>query len=771
MNRIIRIFVLLTIISSITYSANLDSLLDVQKKRAGEYGASLFAPLLPSNPERLTVSEKEDYRFLLAYLPLSDLASITAQQLISNIRLAQQARRDFLWGSQLDNILYQHFVLPHRISQEPYVHGWRDQFLKELTPRIQHMSMSEAALEVNQWCLEYATFVQTDSRDQDIFTTIRSGFGRCEEEMIFTIAALRSVGIPARQCYTPYWATGDNNHAWVEMWTDGEWRYYGACEPEPALDQGWFTENAARTFLVISSAYGDYAGKEPVYKRFTYSTSINSTAVYGKTRNLKIRVVRSDDDPLKKKNVVFSIINYGGLMPVASLVTDDKGYVELTCGLGDCWVSANHKETYALQFIKGTDTDVTLVVNSKELVFTNSNLRYTPPPKPEEFTKIEKDSLFQCKTTSADSLRKLRLWTTWAREQKVALGENDPQKPDSIFFSTYFKEDEKQREEFESLKTLLSQSKGNWGTIFRFVFGFYPLHNEFRRVSKSALAKVYLPPLEEPLLLLGSLSDKDLRDFSSAMLQDHKVRIEALSEWKTYSPKGSKPDSSEARRIQETVVCPRIDNEPSSEWRSEFEHLLRTRKDLRESGKLEKWLKSNFEIEKNPDRLGAPLTPIQILKLKRVTETDLERLYIAIKRTNFESARFNPVDDRLELWEKGEWKTITLFPKDEESKRVHNGAVTLKVAPDSVSQNAKYFQEWMIQKWLDDRGQPMQYGFHQPARDFTKPLILSEGTYLFSYGLRNKDGSVPVTLQWFEVKRKEPVELLLDLSSSISGVE
>lgn len=50
---------------------------------------------------------------------------------------------------------------------------------------------------------------------------MKTAYGRCGEESTFTVAALRSVGIPARQVYTPRWAHTDDNHAWVEAWVNG----------------------------------------------------------------------------------------------------------------------------------------------------------------------------------------------------------------------------------------------------------------------------------------------------------------------------------------------------------------------------------------------------------------------------------------------------------------------------------------------------------------------------------------------------------------------
>ncbi len=82
-------------------------------------------------------------------------------------------------------------------------------------------------------------------------------YGRCGEESTFLVAALRSVGIPARQVYTPRWAHTDDNHAWVEAWADGKWYFLGACEPEPVLNLGWFNAPASRGNADAYKKYSD----------------------------------------------------------------------------------------------------------------------------------------------------------------------------------------------------------------------------------------------------------------------------------------------------------------------------------------------------------------------------------------------------------------------------------------------------------------------------------------------------------------------------------
>ena len=356
--------ILLLLIPQLLFANTIDSLLADNRIRAGVRADNLFAPLDKPDTSVLSADMLEDYRFLLANLPLGDLARMTAEDIKENVRLARQAKESFSWGDAYPQEYFRSFVLPHRVSQEPFVH-WRKQFLEEIGPRVKDLSMADAILEVNHWSHEKATYRPTDGRDQDPLTTIRSGFGRCEEEMILTICALRSVGIPARQCYTPYWAHSDDNHAWVEAWADGKWYYLGACEPAQELNQAWFSGPAQRAMLVVSTAYGDVespqsppantdfpqsppaiaggvggVASEPVLRRFGRSTLINSTAVYGPTKELVVKVFDNKSKPAPDVRVIFSLWNYGTLMPATSVVTDKNGEARLVCGIGDWFVSA-----------------------------------------------------------------------------------------------------------------------------------------------------------------------------------------------------------------------------------------------------------------------------------------------------------------------------------------------------------------------------------------------------------------------------------------------
>lgn len=700
----------------------------------------------------MTNEELADYRFLLACLPLGDFPTITSDVLLQNIQLARAARKRFPWGYSYNDTLYRHFVLPLQISQEPFlshriIHesydllpGWRE-FLDELTPRVAGLTMSDAALEVNHWCREKATYRPTDARDQDPLTTIRAGFGRCEEEMILAIAALRSVGIPARQCYTPYWAHCDDNHAWVEVWVDGEWHYFGACEPAPTLDNAWFTSAAKRAMLVISSAYGDYAGDEPILKRYHRSTLINSTAVYGNTKSLEIHLLKPNGKPAADTRLIFNLFNYGALMPALALQTDADGICRLDCGRGDWIVTAGNDKWSGFFHIPADSESVTLQLSKRNKACLPESLDYNPPPQIDA-SQPPADSLFQCRLLSADSTRE-RLINT-----EIDLRYQQ------------FREINGRFNLFDTLivHSLLSKSRGNAKEILS-----YLLNGDPSLISSFSYWSLTLPEANLRLALLQTLSDKDLTDFDAGWLNSHfydtYCGTNSLA-YKTIWDSIQSLDSIHREIYKDYVINPRIDLEPSAgffgSWRFRLTEFTQAHPKLRYSNddnRMIKWLRKNISVESDPDRLGPPLLPDYCLLLRRGTQGDVERLYIALCRVRGIPARRDPVSDRVQRWDNDVWREVVLFPDKGGGKHPGKPArLTVTTAPDdSLAAGALYFRDWAVQRWETDHLEAVDFGYQKPFREISWPQELPSGKYCLASGLRRPDGSAPVKLRWFEL--------------------
>ena len=323
---------------------------------------------------------RDDYvAFLYQYMPLPDKTDYPLDFYQQNVTLSLTARATMPWGECVPEREFRHFVVPVRVNNENLDNS-REVFYKELKPRVENLSMKEAILEVNHWCHEHVTYRPSDARTSSPLASVKTAYGRCGEQSTFTVAALRAVGIPARQVYTPRWAHTDDNHAWVEAWADGQWYFLGACEPEPVLNLGWFNESASRGMLMHTKVFGDYDGPEEVMSRSACYTEINVIDHYAPTSCLNVQVVDAQGKAVEGAQVEFKLYNYAEFYTVANKTTDAKGETFLTAGRGDMllWVSKDGK--VAIQKVSfGKDQNVKVVLDDQPLP-QSLDLDIVPPP-------------------------------------------------------------------------------------------------------------------------------------------------------------------------------------------------------------------------------------------------------------------------------------------------------------------------------------------------------------------------------------------------------
>lgn len=280
--------------------------------------------------------KKEDCAtFILKNCSNADLATLTPAYLDTNITYALKAQE--LEYTKYPDEIFKYFVLPHRVSQEP-LEEYRNKFYKEIYPRIKDAkTLSEAAVLVNLWVNENYYFKSTHGRDQAPLTTLRRGFGRCEENMILYIAAARSVGIPARPVSAPFWNFMDNNHAWIEVYTENGWQFMGDLYKESG--EGWVTDRARRATMVVSEAMGYYDSPNVIKQKDRY-TVLSSLDAYSKTLHTEI-LVTDNNNPVSDAKVVVYAASFGGIFPMQKLKTDDNGLVKLPIGRGSVYLIAS----------------------------------------------------------------------------------------------------------------------------------------------------------------------------------------------------------------------------------------------------------------------------------------------------------------------------------------------------------------------------------------------------------------------------------------------
>ncbi|MBR1498693.1 MAG: transglutaminase domain-containing protein [Bacteroidaceae bacterium] len=323
--------------------------------------------------------EQEALSFLYENMPLPDSVDYPRGFWEANVKVALKARCEMPWGEKVPGREWRHFVLPLRVNNED-LDSFRIVYYDELKERVKGKTMYGAVLEVNHWCHEHVSYQPSDSRTSSPMNTLRSAIGRCGEESTFTVSALRTIGIPARQVYTPRWAHTDDNHAWVEAWVDGRWYFLGACEPEPVLNLGWFNEPAARGMLMHTKVFGAYDGPEEVVGRNACYTEINVTKNYADVATVKVTVLGADSLPVEDATVDYRLYNYAEFYPIVTKKSDAKGQSSLTCGKGDLVVWASKDGRFGFQKVSVGQDDFISVYLDKDSTYTASfDLDLIPP--------------------------------------------------------------------------------------------------------------------------------------------------------------------------------------------------------------------------------------------------------------------------------------------------------------------------------------------------------------------------------------------------------
>ncbi len=327
MKRLIILFLTAFIAFNLSAASNVKRI----KKYAGKNANELIQLTRYEDPKTAEYAQ-----FILENASDQDLGVLTADYLKTNIEYAIRTR-EFKYSSTISEKLFKHFVLPHRVSQEP-LEDWRKKFYEELHPIVKDVeTIEEAIVLVNLWCNAQMVFQQTSGRDQGPLTTIRRGKARCEETMIIYIAAARSVGIPARTASAPYWNFTDSNHAWIEVWTPSGWKYIG--EIANRLNDTWFTQATSRATMVTSNVFGNYKDPDVVLQENDV-TRLITTKYYSDVVRTKFSVVDEKSKPVKEAEITLYAASFGGVFPFLSKKTDEEGKLEITMGLTGCFVMA-----------------------------------------------------------------------------------------------------------------------------------------------------------------------------------------------------------------------------------------------------------------------------------------------------------------------------------------------------------------------------------------------------------------------------------------------
>ena len=515
---------------------------DFQKKKEALPTGDLFSVFR----QQLTQEERDALTFFYAYMSVGDITDYSGDFYLENVRSSLSTRKETTWGKTIPDDIFSHFVLPVRINNENLDRA-RMIFHDELMPRLKGLSMHDAVLEVNHWCHEKVNYQPADARTSAPLATVKTAYGRCGEESTFLVAALRSVGIPARQVYTPRWAHTDDNHAWVEAWVDGEWHFLGACEPEPVLDLGWFNAPASRGMLMHTKVFGYYQGPEDVMRRTANYTEINIIGNYAKFAPLTVTVVDNQQKPVEGACVQFKVYNYAEFFTVHTRTTEKDGKASLSAGLGDMMVLVTKGDQFGIKKVTfGKEREVAIELSHRIGEEFSFPVDLVPPPVKPNIPEVtpEQRAKNDIRFNREDSIRNAYV-ASFPNASAI----------EQFASETGYKA--------ADVNKYIVASRGNYGDIMAFL----------REAAKKNYAT-------RALQLLATLSDKDLRDTPKSILDDHLYNTDLALD-------------------ADKVLAPRIAGEMLTPYRSFFQKEI-SKKDAKmfraNPNNLAEWCRKNITL-------------------------------------------------------------------------------------------------------------------------------------------------------------------------------
>ena len=682
--------------------------------------------------QELSEQQREALTFLYAYMPLGDITDYSGEFFLENIDYTFKAKEEMPWGKLIPEREFRHFVLPVRVNNENLDNS-RKVFYEELKDRVKNLSLHDAVLEVNHWCHEKVVYTPSDSRTSSPLASVKTAYGRCGEESTFTVAALRSVGIPARQVYTPRWAHTDDNHAWVEAWVDGKWYFLGACEPEPVLNLGWFNAPASRGMLMHTKVFGRYNGPEEIMHQNPNFTEINIISNYASSASAFVQVVDAAGQPVADAKVEFKVYNYAEFYTVATKKTNAEGKTFLSAGKGDMlvWASKDGQFGYGkLSF--GKDNELVVKLDKKPGEAYSVELDIVPPVEGNNMPEVTAEQ-------RAENNRRMAVEDS-IRNAYVATFRTDASARD---FAKKYQLDE------DAVAKILVASRGNHDVICNFLARL--------RSDKSKAGGIDM---------LQRISSKDLRDVSLDVLIDH-MQSHVYKENMDY--------------FRRFIRNPRVANEMLTPYKSFFEKAISEADKAAfkaDWNKLAVWVSENINVDATCNLGGAPISPAGVWKARVADAHSRNIFFVSMARSLGIPSRIDEVTGKVQLISNDGVTDVNFGATDQ--VKAKKGKLVAKYTPIKSLSDPKYYSHFSISK-LTDEGTLQLLNYDEGDVDMGEGATwsnllkvgtaLDEGNYLMVTGTRLASGGVLAEMEFFQMEAGKTTTLDLVMRESKDDVQ
>lgn len=666
-----------------------------------------------------TADEAEALKCIYALMQVGDAVEYAPEMFLGYAKHGV-----FLWyegpfAGKVPEDIFVAYVLAHRLSSEDLT-DCRAFFYNLLKEDITGMSMEEAVIALNYWCASQVTYQSTDGRTAGPSSLYKSAYGRCGEESIFGAVIFRSMGIPARQAFAPLWAHCDDNHAWVEVWIDGEWKFLGACEPESVLNKGWFTNPSSRAMMIQSNWQLPVPSKESLLSKNASGYPINRLHTYAETTKLEVNVADQQGNPVSGVLISFSVFNYGSFGPIASLTSDAQGKAVLETGFGTILVSVRENDVITEMLVNTMEqSSCTIVLGTvtDKMEEWEDMTTIAPHATFKNYAHMTQEQMDCAQKRLNDAVEK--------RQAKVAGFYDEALAEKSM---EGYSEEDKVR-----CREILKQACGNIGEIAAFL-------------AKDPQGKY---PTEWKLALLNSLAEKDYTDTSCALLEENCEMTAAYETWY------------EKEILYKYVLCPRVMYEHLRSfrgfvlsWLSE-EQIAEYRTN---PGAAWEMVRERLQVEKNTERNRLLNNAPGALEFGYGNEMSARVVCVQVLRSIGVAARINHTDGLLEAWKDGAFVTL------EQRVDASAGRTATIIIHEQEGVEWQYHKNWLIARHEGHGYVPV--GLPWEREKFDGTIHAFPGKFRVTTCNRLPSGNCLIKKFVFEIKDGETRDIYLQLTEA-----
>ena len=261
--------------------------------------------------------------------------------------------------------------------------------------------------------------------------------------------------------------------------------------------------------------------------------------------------------------------------------------------------------------------------------------------------------------------------------------------------------------------------------------------------------------------ILATLSDKDLRDITTEILEDsYNATTDQLSP-----------------RVEDELITIPFKQYFEKAFSKKAADAFRA-----DPMKLVEWIKKNIRLNPDKKALRIAQTPVGVMKSKITDERSRDIFFVDVARSLGIEAQKDAVTGNIQYKKNGEWQDVKFEVQNSKLKTQNSklalGTIVLAYEPTKLLDNPKYYSHFTISRIENGTAQLLNFDEGQAdmgngttwSNTFKNGYKLDAGTYMLTTGTRLANGSVLASNRIFEIKKGQTTTLPLEIRQNTNEV-